>query len=451
MKRSRELLAFLLGAILATVLTILIGRGQDPGFARAISPSTAEPALNQTLDNVQIDDMTLEQALVVLSDKAHVPIKIKNRKTLESQGVDFRRKVALHVPQVTLASALRQILEQFNAQNADLAFRPDENSVTIGSTADSAVVRVYDVGNLNLQSPPADSDSTNNQQGQFLYARGYSVQEDSLIDIMLQYVAPDSWRDKGGAVGSHGFIGSKMIIMQTWQNQQIISSLLSDLGPTPTGRFINKPTEPPLPSRLWVWHGDQNRFEPVTDSVAEAALRHELREVDIRQRTLEDALSLLGEQAHVAVLANWRFLEGIGLDRKALVTLRVREIALTSALKQVLTEGTEQVGFKPEGYSVSIDSVSNSMSTRVYDLGAYFDALPDDATNGRARGNLLKTIKSTIDPGGWDESYSLGRISVLGSKLVIRQTWENHEAIQSLLQDLMRKSTTQPTTQSASR
>jgi hypothetical protein len=461
MKRSRELLAFLLGAVLAAVLTILIGRGQNPDFARAISPSSAEPALNQTLDNVQIDDLTLEQALAVLSDKAHVPIKIKNRKTLELQGVDFTLNLSLNARHSTLASALRQVLEPRNwQQHTDLEFWPEGDGIEVGVGADSVVLCVYDLARFGIGDDPLRASRT-----QLFSGRSYEPSDryDPLVKVIVEDVAPDTWQESGGTLGIIDVLGDRMVIGQTWENQQVISRLLDDLAPTAAGHYVQHAIPTTSLGNLWVWSAPLQRFVSEVETPAEQTLRRELHDVNIAPQPFEEGLSAVGILADIQILTNWESFKAKDFDIEKPVELFIRRATLARALHLALApfrKGRRALAFRPEGSFIVISPESEASICRVYDLGERAMRQTHATTgpagqvlndSGKGPSNLddwMKIIIQNVASDSWfDNGGNVGTISAFDSKLVIRQTWENQEAIESLLQDLMRKSTTQPTTQ----
>lgn len=61
---------------------------------------------------------------------------------------------------------------------------------------------------------------------------------DSLKSVLMDTVAPDTWRDKGGTIGSAQQLGSLLVVTQTQQNQQQVTNLLNmirkEYGPLQT-------------------------------------------------------------------------------------------------------------------------------------------------------------------------------------------------------------------------
>jgi hypothetical protein len=241
MKRMIRYLRFPALAIVAGVVAILFIRGRNSQFARRIAPnSPAEAALNQTLDSVQIDDMTLEQAIAALSAQAHVPIHLRKPEDLVTVGLDHET-LSLHARRTTLAWALRRLLDQFDAdvrertgQTFSLGLWPEGGIVQIDDPSESVRVCVYDLRNIPFDAgwlEPAPV-TDNGWHGFF------TESEDRLVDLVTETVGPDSWVAAGGSNGRIGHVGTKLIVSQTWENQQAVLSLLQQLrdsSPKPPG------------------------------------------------------------------------------------------------------------------------------------------------------------------------------------------------------------------------
>ena len=57
----------------------------------------------------------------------------------------------------------------------------------------------------------------------------YQRRVNDLIDTIKSVVAPDTWKDSGGTVGSIRELNGQLIINQTMENQRAIVELLSQL------------------------------------------------------------------------------------------------------------------------------------------------------------------------------------------------------------------------------
>jgi len=60
-------------------------------------------------------------------------------------------------------------------------------------------------------------------------------------------VAPDSWRDSGGTIGSMREFKSRLVVTQTWYNHELIAAELDAIRKS--GRGLAPATQPGVPLR----------------------------------------------------------------------------------------------------------------------------------------------------------------------------------------------------------
>ncbi len=91
-------------------------------------------------------------------------------------------------------------------------------------------------------------------------------------------------------------------------------------------------------------------------------LAKRLPEVRLENSALADVVDFLRDVAQVNIYVNWRALEGVGIDRNAPVSVRVRDVPLAKVLRLVLDEvggGTVELDFVMEDGVISISTAED--------------------------------------------------------------------------------------------
>jgi len=473
MRRASGFLCFLSGAMVATVLTILFGRGHDSEFARSVVPvPPAETALNQTLKSVRIDNMTLGKAIAVLSAEAHIPIHWRENQFLVTSGLDNQR-LSLHAEQITLAQALRDLLDQFDTRDgstvADLALWPEGGAVQIGDPADSVSVNVYDIRSFDFDESRSSEDRAELggkpirpvlSTAPVAAISGFggppvlSWPMDVLPRIVTENVGEEEWLDNGGRIGRIATFGTRLVVLQTWENQQRIRPLLDFLSPAlspPEQEAVNIAWS----SNLHTWDEARQQFVSEPPSPAEKALRMELTDVNIEAQSCEKAVAMLARLGHVDIIAHWDRLREGGIEVDRPIELRASRITLSAALRRLLDElgsPSLRLFFRPDTDWIEV-SESDRGVRRIYNLendavcrlnlaGDPKSApLNENQRRSATMDHLVKLIMDSVDSKGWSPNAGgLDGIDHWGPVLVVNGTWEIQEEVESLLTDLLRNS-----------
>jgi hypothetical protein len=126
--------------------------------------------------------------------------------------------------------ALRYILRDAGGGNVALDFAVVDGIVNISTAeemANDVKVRVYNIARLlnNLPSTmPADPAAMPGAA-----AGPVENKADRVIQIITETVAPDSWRNAGGNVGSIREINGRLVVAQTEANHALIAKLLEEI------------------------------------------------------------------------------------------------------------------------------------------------------------------------------------------------------------------------------
>jgi hypothetical protein len=208
----------------------------------AATPATQPPGepslanLDQQIDEVKIESLTLDQSIDLLREKTHANLVVLWGNEMESS---FRRniKIKLHLWDVTLGQALKVICAlALNSDGSEMSYDVLEDVIRIG-TPDTLrregglVTRLYDIRDIiddivRFQfahsppgPPPARVSNFNDQT---------AVDEavESIVRVLEDTVSPDSWKDNGGADGSVRALAGRLVIAQTAANHREVIRVL---------------------------------------------------------------------------------------------------------------------------------------------------------------------------------------------------------------------------------
>jgi hypothetical protein len=177
----------------------------------------------ETSTTFKMEKVTLQTFIDQLQEQTHAVIWV-NWQALHSEGVDHETLVTINLAGVQASQALKIVLNTVGAAN--LGSTIDDGIVTITTRDDLnstkyQELRVYNVRDLltvDVSAYPLET--------------GMAIQQqriDSLISLVESAVAPDSWRDMGGMVGSIREFDGLLVITQTHDNFLEVESLLAKI------------------------------------------------------------------------------------------------------------------------------------------------------------------------------------------------------------------------------
>ncbi|HVS71216.1 MAG TPA: hypothetical protein VHQ47_08175 [Phycisphaerae bacterium] len=221
--------------------------------------------LDQQINEISADQQGFEKVISYLQTTTGTNI-IVNWKALEGAGIDRNAAVSIDLKKVPFKKALNEILNQVGGSTAVLAYTISDGVLTISTKDDLTSakyqeIRVYDIRdmevqpNTNIQVPTFNlqavtqggstqgggGGSTAGQQSLFqsntttnAVGNGQASQavDQEIIDTIETIVAPDTWRDKGGQIGSIRPLNGQLIVNQTGDNQTAVYNLLQQLRET---------------------------------------------------------------------------------------------------------------------------------------------------------------------------------------------------------------------------
>lgn len=151
-------------------------------------------------------------------------------------------------------------------------------------------------------------------------------------------------------------------------------------------------------------------------------------------------------RAHVFV--NWRALEAAGIDRTALVTVRVRNVKASTALTALLgavVQGRDALGFSVDDGAILVTTkadLADNLVTKVYDVrelivgrnAAKGDVPPADRQ--RLADDVVTLIVESVEAKSWRKHGGLGSARHLSGQVIVTQTPDNHRTIDEALTKL---------------
>lgn len=212
-------------------------------------------------------------------------------------------------------------------------------------------------------------------------------------------------------------------------------------------------------------------------------LDRKLPELNLQNRTLEEAIALLRDASGADIFVNWNALAEAGIERTKPVTVRLFNVKVSKALAIVLDGASGPTRKSRLGYTVdegvitisTAEDLSKNVLTRVYDVRDLLILVPEgkeaslwsrehpateparpappatqpdggqvSAPASQPTANarqaqidaLITLIKETVAPDSWTPEDHVGAIKELSGQLVITQTPENQKSIQALLEQL---------------
>jgi general secretion pathway protein D len=198
----------------------------------------------------------LDTVLAQLSKQHDLNI-VPNWNDLKHSGIDRKTPIELYLPsEISLRRALTEVMEQASAGVAEIGFdvRDDVLKVATRKTLDQeAYTVVYDINDLLMEiphfadGPLRDLHDSNSEiavpqlsNGTPPWSEVGDAEEDFLdpqrsgrlqqiIDLIQSTVAPSSWRDRGGTVGTIAEINGQLVVTQNSASQTAIGDLLGKL------------------------------------------------------------------------------------------------------------------------------------------------------------------------------------------------------------------------------
>lgn len=219
--------------------------------------------LDRRLPELRFDQVPLDEVINFLRDVTNANIFV-NWNALEKESIDKSTAVSARLRDVKFSKALDVILKYVGGSNVQLGYTVDEGVITISTLEDlsrNVVTRTYDIRDLIINvpdftnAPSFDLANTTNQGGGGRSGGGgggggggnslfgntstqnqneqQGATRDELVEqitgLITDTVAPDSWRESGGTIGSLRELQGQLIVTQTPENHRQLANLLEQL------------------------------------------------------------------------------------------------------------------------------------------------------------------------------------------------------------------------------
>jgi type II secretory pathway component GspD/PulD (secretin)/tetratricopeptide (TPR) repeat protein len=243
--------------------TVASERGEDKE-SRAV-----EAQLDRPLPELSFDGVGFSDVVEFLRDVSGANIFV-NWRALDTAGIDRNAPVTAKLRNVKFSKALQVILDSLSTGTTKVGYTVDDGVITISAGDDlskNTILRVYDIRDLIISIPdftdapdfslnstsnngaqnpsggsgsgPQVGGTTNNIFGGGTGAAGGTSETqtrqdlvDQIVKLITSTIAPDSWRDAGGSVGSITELSGQLIVTQTPENQRALVGLLEQLRET---------------------------------------------------------------------------------------------------------------------------------------------------------------------------------------------------------------------------
>ena len=159
---------------------------------------------------------------------------------------------------------------------------------------------------------------------------------------------------------------------------------------------------------------------------------------------LERALEQLGQLTHANIVVEWRQLEAVGIARSAPVRVQLWDVKLGQALKIVLADVSDDLGFQAQDGIVTVSTCERLATNdvmRIYDIRPLIQALvrlaPDQPpSRNEAAQAIVDLIEAIVEPETWKDNGGNESIREFLGMLVVIQTPANQQKLQTLLDEL---------------
>jgi hypothetical protein len=168
-----------------------------------------------------------------------------------------------------------------------------------------------------------------------------------------------------------------------------------------------------------------------------AQLDRNLPECNFDGVGVADVIDFLRDVSGANIFVNWKALADAGVDKNAVVTLRIRNIRLGDALDLVLTSAAgkrHKLGYDVKGGAINISTTADLGGSALVVNRTYGVQDLVGGKDDRRGDELVKMITGSIDASSWAENGgTTGTVKIDDGKLIVAQTPENQEAVKNLI------------------
>jgi hypothetical protein len=213
------------------------------------------------------------------------------------------------------------------------------------------------------------------------------------------------------------------------------------------------------------------------DGKIDAALKQRLPLVRMKQVSLEEAIERLRADSGANLFVDWHALKATNIDRSTRVDVDLQDVSLAQALDYIvrsifiLRNTKDELWWDVQDNVIVISSeasIGHTGSIRVYDIRDLMKAelgklrvrwefwmkgygthpppnaprvlVSSEPTWDVLAQAIMMLITDQVAEDTWkDNGGSIGTIRELNGRLIVRQTWQNHQKVEALLDELREK------------
>lgn len=352
-------------------------------------------ALNEK-SSCRFENTPLHEAIATLSERHGIPIYLREQKLFDA-SVDISIPITKRLDGVSLRSVLNLIV-----RDLELTYLVEDQGLVITTpenAEDHEIIVAYDVRDIVEKfgdSPDA-------------------VDWDSLVEVIVASVRPDSWNDMSGPGPSMGYGDRWLIFQQTDAMHEQVGDLLDQMRWVIAGKAESAP---PL-----------LRAAQETEERVRAALKQVI-ELDKEPRPLNEVVSQLRDLLGIPILVTEKRLMEAGVSLEALVISDLGAATAGDHLAVMLRAHTLTTVIRDEVLQITTPEDEESfLVTRMYDARH----LPQKTMSAE---RLCELIRAKIQPGNGAIFGSPGSVETHAGLLVVNHTPAIQEQVKHYLETL---------------
>jgi hypothetical protein len=370
-----------------------------------------EAALVEKTD-LDVKELPLEEVVRRLRMKHHLQI-VFDINALKDAAIDpTALPVSLQVKDISLRSALKLVLSQFNLT---YVIQDEVLQITTKDKANQLLkTTVYDVRDVLPSGEKNRPDF------------------DALIDLITSTIGTQSWSDVGGPGSITGLEPESLVISQIYEVHEEIDYLLRTL------RQANEQTK--------VGKFEDAGLSQLSDN-ARAILKalEETADLDFHETPLQEVAEQIQKQHRIQIHFDANALKDAAIDNTTIpVTYSVKGVSLRAALNGILSPSNLTCVVQDEVLQITTKDKANQMlDTKLYlieDLvGRTGDATTSEKRMTPDAESFMDVMTSNVAAQSWSSVGGPGAVEPYdknGLILVVSQTQQVHEEIADLLSQL---------------
>lgn len=423
-RRAREIAT--MTAYSARLERILVRAGFPTD--ESVRPLSLEQKMDRVFPAGRCNATRFVDALSALSQATKVEISI-DWKALAEAGVDQPVPITCNLRNCSARAALQAILSASGGSSVKLIYLLEDGKVKVTTADYAALTRTYDVTAVLPRYPTLRE------------------AQDVLGKIVTDTVAPDTWKDAGGTVGSLSFTGVRMTVTQLPVNLAGVESLLEELDVNKQIAHRHATIDQQeiqivaltreIDKRVARCRSVGIRVPPQLDQAMELVLP----DIQFTGWPLATCLDSLGSTSGQLIFVNWNALRAAGIDGRTPITLSLHRQTLAAALQSVIrktSDGNARLQYDAQDNVIAISTQAEFDKltvTRVYDIR---EILPLQGNRQDAADELIRAMTRTIEPDSWqDAGGTLGSVREFQGQLIITHSDRVQAYIRAYL-DLLR-------------